>query len=78
MNNMGIGQLLSRFNGFMQNPAQMLQQMGLPADALKNPQATIQQLMNSGKMNQQQYNQLQQMANSITQNPAFAQMFGKK
>ena len=78
MNNMGIGQLLSRFNGFMQNPAQMLQQMGLPADALKNPQATIQQLMNSGKMNQQQFNQLQQMANSITQNPAFAQMFGKK
>lgn len=78
MNNMGIGQLLSRFNGFMQNPAQMLQQMGLPADALKNPQATIQQMMNSGKMNQQQYNQLQQMAQSITQNPAFAQMFGKK
>ena len=78
MNNMGFGQLLSRFSGFMQNPGQMLQQMGLPADALKNPQATIQQLMNSGKMNQQQYNQLQQMANSITQNPAFAQMFGKK
>lgn len=78
MNNMGIGQLLARFNGFMQNPAQMLQQMGLPADALKNPQATVQQLMNTGKLNQQQFNQLQQMANSITQNPAFAQMFGKK
>lgn len=78
MNNMGIGQLLSRFNGFMQNPAQILQQMGLPADALKNPQATVQQLMNTGKLNQQQFNQLQQMANSITQNPAFAQMFGKK
>ena len=78
MNNMGIGQLLSRFNGFMQNPAQLLQQMGLPADALKNPQATVQQLMNTGKLNQQQFNQLQQMANSITQNPAFAQMFGKK
>ena len=55
MNNMSIGQLLSRFSGFVQNPGQMLQQMGLPADALKNPQATIQQLMNSGKMNQQQY-----------------------
>lgn len=78
MNNMGIGQLLSRFSGFMQNPAQMLQQIGLPADALKNPQATIQQLMNSGKVNQQQYNQLQQMAQNITNNPAFAQMFGKK
>ena len=78
MNNMGIGQLLSRFNGFMQNPNQMLQQIGLSQDALKNPQATVQQLMNSGRMNQQQFNQLQQMAQNITNNPMFARMFGKK
>lgn len=71
MNNMGIGQLLSRFNGFMQNPAQMLQQMGLPADALKNPQATIQQLMNTGKMNQQSYNYLKTIADKISQDPMF-------
>lgn len=78
MNNMNIGQILSRFGGFMQNPNQMLQQMGLSPDALKNPQATVQQLMNSGRMNQQQFNQLQQMAQNITNNPMFAQMFGKK
>ena len=78
MNNMGIGQLLSRFNGFMQNPNQMLKQIGLSQDALKNPQATVQQLMNSGRMNQQQFNQLQQMAQNITNNPMFARMFGKK
>lgn len=71
MNNMGIGQILARFNGFMQNPAQMLQQMGLPADALKNPQATIQQLMNSGKMNQQSYNYLKTIADKISQDPMF-------
>lgn len=76
MNN-GLNQLLSGFQNFMQNPAQMLKQMGLSADALKNPQATVQQMMNSGKLNQQQYNQLQQMANNITQNPMFRQMFGK-
>ena len=78
MNNMNIGQLLSRFGGFMQNPNAMLQQMGLSSDALKNPQATIQQLLNSGKMTQQQYSQLQQMANNLMRNPMFSQMFGKK
>ena len=76
MNN-GLNQLLSGFQNFMQNPTQMLKQMGLPSDALKNPQATLQQMMNSGKLNQNQFNQLQQMANNITQNPMFRQMFGK-
>jgi len=76
MNN-GLNQLLSGFQNFMRDPAQMLKQTGLPADALKNPQATVQQMMNSGKINQQQFNQLQQMANNITQNPIFRQMFGK-
>ena len=78
MNNMNLMQILSRFSSFMQNPQQMLSQMGLSPDALKNPQATVQQLMNSGKMNQQQFNQLQQMARSMQSNPMFGQMFGKK
>ena len=78
MNNMGIGQLLSNFARFMQNPQQALRQAGLSPDALEHPQETLQRMMNEGKLNQSQYNQFQQVANSITQNPAFAQMFGKK
>ena len=69
---------ISQFRGFMQNPAQFLMQKRLPQDAFQNPQAAVQQLMNSGQLSQQQFNQLQQMANKITKNPMFAQMFGQK
>lgn len=78
MNNMNLMQIFSRFGNFMQNPAQMLQQMGLTPEAMSNPRATVQQLMNTGRMNQNQFNQLQQMANMMQNNPMFAQMFGKK
>ena len=73
MNN--IAGLLNQFRSFMQNPSQMF---GLSQNALQNPRAAVQELMNSGRMNQQQFNQLQQMANNITQNPMFRQMFGGK
>lgn len=69
---------LSQFRGFMQNPAQFIMQKRLPQDALKNPQAAVQQLMNSGQLSQQQFNQLQQTAQRITNNPLFMQMFGQK
>lgn len=69
---------MSKFMGFMQNPMGALMGRGLPQNALQNPQATIQQMLNSGQMSQQQYNQLQQMAQQIQSNPMFAQMMGKK
>ena len=75
MNN--IGGLLNMFRGFVNNPAQFLLQRKLPQDAFQNPQAFIQQQMNSGKISQSQFNQLQQMARQIQSNPMFAQMFGK-
>ena len=64
MNNIGIGQLLSRFNGFMQNPAQMLAQKGIniPQQMANDPNAIMQHLMSTGQLNQTQYNQAQQMA----------------
>ena len=73
-----IGGLLNQFRGFMQNPAQFLMQRRLPENAMQNPQAAVQQLMNSGQLSQQQFNMLKQMATRITQNPMFAQMFGGK
>lgn len=69
---------LNKFCGFMQNPAQMLMGRGLPQNAMQNPQATVQQLLNSGQMTQDQFNQLQRMAKQIQGNPMFAQMFGGK
>lgn len=72
MNN--IITIINGLRGALQNPAQILQGMGLPADALRNPQAAVQQLMNSGRMTQQQFTSLQQTAQQIMQHPMFAQI----
>ena len=52
-NQMDMQNLQSRFNQFVQN----FKQGG------KDPKEQIQELLNSGKMTQQQYNQLRQVAN---------------
>jgi hypothetical protein len=56
------------FQQFMGNPAQMMQRSGLniPQNIANDPNAIIQHLLSSGRMSQQQYNQLQQMANNLT------------
>lgn len=49
-----------------QNPLGMLRQYGFNVPAnLNDPNAIIQHLMNSGQINQQQFNQAQQMAQSM-------------
>lgn len=47
---------MSQFNSFKQN----VEQTGM------NPQERVQQLLNSGQMTQEQFNQLRNMANLIT------------
>jgi len=75
MNNMM--QMMQMLRGAMNNPMQLLQGMGLGPDAMRNPQAAVQQLMNSGRMTQQQFNSLQATARQIMGSPMFGQMFGK-
>lgn len=60
--------LTAMFQQFMGNPAQMMQRSGLniPQNIANDPNAIIQHLLSSGRMSQQQYNQLQQMANNLT------------
>lgn len=70
---------MGQFRGFLQNPMQFMMQrkMNLPANInpMQDPNGAIQYLMNNGQMDQQTYNQLQQMAQQIQQNPQFAQRF---
>lgn len=73
-----ISNILTQFQGFMRNPAQFLIQSRLPQNALQNPAQAVQQLMNSGQMSQQQFNQLQGMAKQIQNNPMFNQIIGRK
>ena len=53
----------------MNNPMGMLQQFQAFAENFsktqKNPREAVQELLNSGKMTQAQYNQLSQMASQI-------------
>ena len=60
--------IIAMFQQFMGNPAQMMQRSGLniPQNIANDPNAIIQHLRSSGRMSQQQYNQLQQMANNLT------------
>lgn len=58
-NNAPIGDFMQKFNQFRQT-------------ITGNPQEMVQQMLNDGRMSQQQFNQLSQQANAIMQ------MFGKR
>ena len=70
---------IGQFQGFLGNPMQYMlkNKLNLPQgiNPMQDPNGAIQYLMNSGRMNQQQYNQLQQWSQQIQQNPQFAQQF---
>ncbi len=63
------------FQTFMQNPMQYIS--GIPQEYANDPGKAIQYLMDSGRINQQQYNQAKQIADQMKNNPMFQQMFKK-
>lgn len=67
---------MGQFRGFIRNPMQYMMQkkLNIPQQFANDPQGAIQHLMNNGQMTQAQYNQLQQMAQQIQNNPQFQQM----
>ena len=70
--------MMQQFQQFRSNPMQFMAQrrLNIPQNLINNPQAAIQHLMNNGQMSQEQFNQLQGLANRIQQNPQFMQMMG--
>lgn len=77
MNNMFNMNFINQFRTFMQNPTQFLMQsrLGLTQEMLQDPQQAIQQLMNQGKITQDQYNWAVNQANQIKNNPQINQYF---
>ena len=69
-----MNNLMGAFQNFMQNPMAYLSGMNIP-QGMTDPNQIIQQMMNSGKINQSQYNQAQQMARQMRNNPMFRQYF---
>ena len=70
-NGISFNQFFKSFRGFMGDPIQMMSGMNIPKNMMNSPNEMIQYLMNSGQMNQGQYNQLKQMAGQIQNNPQF-------
>ena len=63
MNNNFMGM----YQTFRQNPLQFMMRRGMnvPQNMMGNPDAIIQQMMNSGQISQQTYNQAQQIAQQM-------------
>lgn len=67
--------LFSQMQGALMNPIQFLMSKGFPQDSLQNPQMTVQNLLNSGRMSQEQFNQFSEMSKQLQNMPQFRQMF---
>ena len=67
---MNINGLMGMFNGFMQNPVAFMaqRQLNIPQEYMKDPNSAIQYLMNTGKVNQQMYDNAVKQANEIQKN----------
>ena len=64
---MNINALMGMFNGFMSNPMAFLAQhkLNIPQQYMNDPQQAIQYLMNTGKVNQQMYDNAVRQAQQI-------------
>ena len=57
-------QNIMQFAKQMQNPQQMLQRMGIPQEHLNSPQDAMKYLLDSGRVNQSQIDQMNSLFNS--------------
>lgn len=72
--------MVGRFNGFLQNPMQALLQrrINVPQNLMGNPSGIIQHMMNTGMLNQQQYNAARMAAQQAQSNPMFQQLMSRR
>lgn len=63
--NMNPFQLMQMVQQLKTNPMAMLGQFGVPQNIAGDPQAVIQNLMNSGRITQDQYNNAMQIAKNM-------------
>lgn len=70
----------SRLQQFAGNPMQYMMQtkLNIPQQYMQSPDSVIQYLMNTGKVDQNTYNQLNQVANQIQATPMFKQFIGRQ
>lgn len=59
--------LLSSYQAFMRNPAQVLLQNQIPKEMTSDPDKAIQYLLDTGRISQGQYNMAQQYMRMMSQ-----------
>lgn len=72
-----IKALFNVYSQFLQNPNQLLQQLNIPQECIKDSQSAIQYLMNNGRLTQEQYNYANQQLKQLQNNPLFRQLFNR-
>lgn len=72
-----IKALFNVYSQFLQNPNQLLQQLNIPQECMKDSQSAIQYLMNNGRLTQEQYNYANQQLKQLQNNPLFRQLFNR-
>ena len=71
--------MFSAFQQFMSNPQKfVMSQMGIPEEFAGDPNKAIQHLMNTGRINQAQYNAARMQAPQIQNSPMFQNYFKQK
>lgn len=63
---------------FMSNPMQFMTGLNIPNNLMGNPNAIIEQMMSSGRINQAQYNQAMQTYRQLQNDPRIRQILGIK
>lgn len=70
---------LQQFMQFASNPVQFFNRMGIQIpEECKTPNQMVQYFMNSGRLNQQQYNSIVQQSNQIQKDPQFMSFLNNK
>ena len=74
----GIGSFINMLSQVKNNPAAVLgKRFNIPQN-MNNPNDIIQYLMNTGQVSQSAYNQANDFANQLKNNPQFQSMFNQK
>ncbi len=71
---------IGQFQQFMENPMGFMVQnkLNIPQQYMKNSDSAIQYLLNSGKVDQNTYNRLNQIAGQIQNTPMFKQFMNQR
>jgi hypothetical protein len=74
---MNMRALFEAYTQLIQNPAQFLQEHGIPRQFSGSSEDAIQYLMNNGKVSQEMYNDANNQLKQMQNNPMFRQFFNR-